>query len=138
MMRRSTLAVALAITALAIGNVGFRLAGALRQIGALAGARPASPVRAAYPEAFGTTARAEYVPVASPESSGGVAMGRSAPATEPHTSASEPPSRFDTEAALLEIAERDPGLTELLNDADPAVGDAVRDFLRSLAEAGGN
>ena len=138
MMRKPTLAAVFVITALAVANIGFKLAGAMRQLGALADAKSGLPPSAVYPEEAGATPRAEYVSAASPEPSGRVARERPAPATESPASASEPPVRFDTEAALREAGDRDPSVTDLLNDGDPAVGAAVRDFITSLAPTGGD
>lgn len=132
-MRKPILAVVLVFTALAgVANLGFRLAGAMRQVGSLAGANVGSAVSAA--DADGENAKS--VSVATPNAS--VAVEQSAPTTEPRAPASEPSPRFDTDAALREAGDRDANVTELLNDPDPAVGNAVRDFITSLAPPGGN
>jgi len=134
-MRKPILAVVLVFTALAaVVNVGFRLAGAMRQVGALAGANVGSAVIAVDPEG----ANAKSVSVAPPAPSASVAVEQSAPTTEPRAPASEPSPRFDADAALREAGDRDANVTELLNDPDPAVGSAVRDFITSLGPPGGN
>jgi hypothetical protein len=134
-MRKPILAVVLVFTALvAVANIGLKLAGAMRQVGALAGANVGSAVSAVDPEG----ARAKSVSVAPPAPSARAAVEQSAPATEPGAPASEQSPRFDTEAALREAGDRDANVAELLNDPDPAVGSAVRDFITSLAPPGGN
>ncbi len=126
-MRKPILAVVLGFTAFAaVTNIGFKLAGAIRQVTALAGANAGSAVRAADRQGSRAAARVESIPVAPPAQS--VAVEQSAPP--------EPYLRFDTEAALREAAYRDSNLAELLNDPDPAVGRAVQDFITSLAAPG--
>jgi len=50
----------------------------------------------------------------------------------------EPYVRFDVEAAIREAGDRDPNVAELLNDPDPAVSGAVRDFITHLDPPGSN
>jgi len=134
-MRKPILAVVLGFTAFAaVTNIGFKLAGAIRQVTALAGASAGSAVRAADRQGSRAAARVESAPVAPPAQS--AAVPQSAPTTEPRTPEREPYLRFDTEAALREAADRDSNLALLLNDPDPAVGSAVQDFITSLAAPG--
>ena len=106
-------------------HVGFGLFGAIRQIDGLVGAT-AGTADSAFPST-----------VESP------ASGIEAPAVPPAAvRVPEAPSeverdlRFDADAAAREAADRDSNVAELLNDPDPAVGSAVRDFITSLAAPG--
>ena len=138
-MKKPILAVVLVFTALAaVGNIGLKLTGAMRQVDALAGANAGPRVSAPDPERSHAAVRAESGPVAPPVQIAGAAVERLAPTAEPRAPESEQDLRFDTEAALREAGDRDPSVAELLNDPDPGVGSAVQDFITSLTPPGGN
>jgi len=131
-MRKSILAVTLAVTALAVVvNVGFKLAGALRQVGELAGANVGSVLGVSDPQGLNAVARVEVFSVAPPAPK--AAGEQVVLATHPSAPESEPPLWFDTEAALREAGDHDPNVAELLSDPDPAVSSAVRAFITSAS-----
>jgi hypothetical protein len=128
-VRRWIFFCALALVAFAVvANVGFRLVGALGQIDVLAGTDA------------GAAASSEGVAV--PRPTAPVAAARVVESTATTADAlvpeSGPAPRFDTEAALRDAGDLDSNVAELLNDPDPAVGNAVRDFITSLVPPGGN
>jgi hypothetical protein len=145
-MKKPLLAVLLTTVALAVlGDVGVKLVGSLRQIGVMTNTtfpadpepsfeleRQAPPPPAAVETAIRIEpARAALAPAAPmPE--------RAAPEPAPvaFEPADLPGAAFDPEGALHAAAEADPNVAELLNDADPAVGAAVRDFVYTLAAPG--
>lgn len=124
-VRRPILIVVVLGVLAAAAHVGFRLAGALSTLHAIAlvgsGTRPAAIPAAAAP---------------APRT--GAIMERASETPEPPVSEAEPYARFDAEAAAREAADRDPNVADLLNDPDPDVGGAVRDFFRSLDRPGDN
>jgi len=132
---RKLLPAVLSFAALAVAaNVGFQLAGAIRQVGALRGVNAVSAVSAVdstSPRAVPRTAS-----VSAATAPAGAANGPPAPAAEPRAPDDEPHVPFDTEAALREAGDRDENVAELMNDPDLAVGSAVRDFLTDLVPAG--
>jgi hypothetical protein len=134
-VRRPILVVLALVAAAAVVNLGFKLVGALRQIDTLAGARvgAANPVVSATLRATERASAPAGSRVPSAEAAGQTAAMPELPLRE-----SEPPLRFDTEAALREASDGDPNVAEILNDPDPTVGGAVRDFITGLAPRGGN
>jgi hypothetical protein len=124
---------ALVFVALAVvASVGFRLLGAMRQIDALASTSAAG----ATTSAVSAAPRAEPVPAGVPGAR--VVVESTAPTAEPLVPESEPTLRFDAEAAVREAGDRDANVAELLDDPDPAVSGAVRDFITHLDPPGGH
>ena len=130
-MKRSLLIGAVTVIAFAaFANAGRALIGARKQIDAMGGAylshRPVLSARALPEAPAGGTrgaAPAESIRVAQEEQAG----------VEP---AAPPGSGFDPAAAIHAAADQDPGLAELLNNPDPAVGAAIRDFVTSVEPPG--
>jgi hypothetical protein len=136
-MKKPLLAVVLVAAALAtLGNAGLKLAGALRQIDAIARtnlhAQDTTAVEAAKRAAPLGRARVAIAASAVP-STGHAAPVPELPASEPEGSAA---SRFDAEAAIHAAGERDPKVAELLADPDPGVGAAIRDFINNIEPPG--
>jgi hypothetical protein len=134
-MKKLLLVVGLIVAALAAaGNVGFKLADALRQVEAITSTksvtRDGPPVEAARRMALPETAA---VVVPTPPRAEPLHAGRrpvaEPPALEP---AGLPGSDFNSETAIHAAAERDPAIAELLSDPDPAVGAAIRDFINNI------
>jgi hypothetical protein len=140
-MTKSLLAVVLLLAAAIAGNAGVKLAGALRQVGVIAGAqRPvhgAQPVVAASHAAPGRAAVAAEA-AARPEPVRAPPPPPVPPAEEPVPLAAPelPGPAFAPEAALHAAAESDPNVGKLLNDGDPAIGAAVRDLVYTLSAPG--
>ena len=136
-MKKPLLIGAVTVVAFAtLANVGLRLIGAGHQIAAIASAPrahrppasgPAVPEQAAGPDAG--TVQTESVHVV-----------RDVAPINPEPAAVEaaalPGSGFDPEGAIHAAAQQDPGLAELLNNPDPAVGAAIRDFVTSVEPTG--
>jgi len=118
----------------AVANLGFKLFGALRQIDTLAGA--SAGIASSMPSEARHSTRVEPASSVLPAPSAAAAEQTAATLPSP-VSEGEPQVPFDTEAALREAGDRDPDVAEFLNDPDPAVGGAVRDFITSLAPPGG-
>lgn len=129
------IAVAALVVFAAMANVGYRLAGALRQVDALArtdaGGAAAGVLRAT--DAAPASAAATLVPNAE------VLVERATEARKPlePEPEGEPYVPFDVDAALRAAGDHDPNVAELLDDPDPAVGDAVREFITHLDPPGG-
>ena len=124
------LVVVLALAAVAaVAIVGVSLVGAIRQIDAL-GVTTAGVTTSAIP-AVVRAAEVESAHPVPPAPSTGVPL-------DPDERERESQRPFDAEAAVREAGDRDSNVAELLNDPDPAVASAVRDFVTSLAPAGGN
>jgi hypothetical protein len=121
-MRALFVVVAIAALVVAV-KLGFELTGALRQMHALADTAVVDAVPAVAPAPQRAAPRE---PRATPPAQ------RPAPDDEP--SATLP--TFDADAAVREAGDRDSNIAELLNDPDPAVGSAVRDFITHLETPG--
>jgi len=131
-MRKRIVVAVTALVALGVlANAGLMLVGARRQVDAFA---RAGAERAATGVARATSSAADSP--AAPAPSPVTSVGRVAETREPL--AADVDVRFDPDAALREAGDRDPNVAELMNDADPAVGDAVRDFITHLDAPGGN
>jgi hypothetical protein len=136
-MKKPAIIVVLVLSVVAtVCDVGFNLVGALQQIEALvdgtAGDLASAAVSLAPRPEIRTGDAAAVTPVP-----------RMAPAdhpaqrTEPLVLEDEPRLEFDSHGALQAAGERDPSVAELLNDPDPAIGNAVRDFVTQLDRPGG-
>lgn len=117
--------VVLVVIATAV-DVGLRLAAAVHELGAIARVGTSGTSRATRLDAAVSVPSAEVLVEGNPET-----PGLPTPDAEPYL-------RFDTEAAVREAGERDPNVAELLNDSDPEVGGALRDFMRTLDRPGDN
>lgn len=132
-VRKPILIAAAALVAFAaMANVGYRLAGALRQVDALArtdaGGAAAGVLRAT---GVAPAPAATLVPSAE------VLAERPTETRKPLEAEGEPYVPFDVDAALHAAGDHDPNVAELLNDPDPAVGGAVREFITHLDPPGG-
>jgi len=134
-MRKPMTILVLAVVVLAaMVSLGFRLAGALQQLDALAGGN-ARVAATSTPRASTPMKRTAVV---APATSPGVVTEQATTPFELPDQASVAYARFDTEAAVREAGERDANVAALLNDPDPAVGGAVRDFITQLDAPPGN
>jgi hypothetical protein len=142
-MTKSLLAVVLLLAAAIAGNAGVKLAGALRQVGVIAGAQ--RPVHGAQPVVAASHAAPERAAVAAEAAARPEPVRAPPPSSTPVAPAEEPVPlaapelpgpAFAPEAALHAAAESDPNVGKLLNDGDPAVGAAVRDLVYTLSAPG--
>ena len=103
-----------------VSDVGFNLVGALQQIEALVDGTGGDPASAAVSFAPRPGVPAQHL----------------TQTTEPLVPEDEPRLEFDSDGALRAAGERDANIAELLNDPDPAIGNAVRDFVTQLDRPG--
>jgi hypothetical protein len=131
-MKKPVIIVVLVLAVVAtVGDVGFNLVGALQQIEALADGTSGDLASAAVWFAPRPGMRARDAAVVTPPARMAPADHR-AQRTEPLVLEDAARLEFDSDGALQAAGERDPNLAELLNDPDPAIGNAVRDFVTQL------
>jgi hypothetical protein len=116
-----------AVAFVATATIGSRLSASLRQVHMLVRTAAVDAPGAAVPAPPAADEPARTVP----------------PATSPlpvvgdEPDAREPAPRFDVEETVRDAAASDANVAELLNDPDPAIGAAVRDFVQSIEPPGG-
>jgi len=132
MKRPVTIVVLLLAIVATVADVGFNLVGALRQVEALVVGNAAGAAGAAVPFA----PRAEDATVAVPSQAAVLEADHRAQETAPFEPEDEPQLEFESEEALRTAGERDASVAELVNDADPAISNALRDFVTHLDRPG--
>ncbi len=120
----------LAVVAVLVGTA-LQLAGARRQLVALAGAAR-TPVTSAAIAAPPLAVAAQAAATAEPAR----VTRENDTASAERDVAALPGSGFDPERAIHSAAERDPAIAELLNHPDPAIGAALREFVYSVEPPG--
>jgi hypothetical protein len=133
-MKKSLVAVVLSVAALgALGNVGVKLVGALRQVGEIASTNVAPP---GAPGVAVARVVAPGEPTVAQRAEPSSTRTESPPGSTELERAPLPGSGFDPEAALRAAAEADPNVAALLDSVDPMVGAAVRQFVYDIGSPG--